>query len=58
MKEEDQKERLRKERAETQKLKVHKDFGFLLDIKPVFINDRTAKYLLEEGIDDPVEQYK
>jgi hypothetical protein len=46
MKEEDPKERTKKDKTETQKLKVHKDFGFLLNIKPVFINARTAKYLL------------
>jgi hypothetical protein len=45
--EEEPRERQKKEKADTQKLKVHKDFGFLLDIKPVFINPRTAKYLLQ-----------
>lgn len=46
MKEDDPKERTKKDKSETQKLKVHKDFGFLLNIKPAFINERIAKYLL------------
>jgi hypothetical protein len=58
MKEEDSRERLKNERAETQKLKVHKDFGFLMEIKPIFTNQRTAKYILVEGIDEPMSAYK
>jgi hypothetical protein len=54
MKEEEPKERPKKDKTETQRLKVHKDFGFLLSIKPVFINVRTAKYLLEKGIEEAV----
>lgn len=44
--EEDPREKIKSERAEIQKLKVHKDFAFLLDIKPIFINSKTAKYIL------------
>ncbi len=58
MKEEELKERPKKDKTETQRLKVLKDFGFLLNIKPVFINVRTAKFLLEEGIEVPVHEYK
>jgi hypothetical protein len=37
---------------------MHKDFGFLLEKVPIFINRQTAKYILEEGIDDIIDSYK
>jgi len=48
MKEEEK--RLKKENKDLQaKIKVHKDFGFLLKLTPIIINARTAKYVLQEG---------
>lgn len=37
---------------------MHKDLGFLLSIKPTFISRRTAKYVLEEGMDEVVGNFK
>lgn len=37
---------------------MHRDLGFLLSIKPTFISRRTAKYLLEEGVDEVIGSFK
>lgn len=58
MKSEGEKEKSRADKAEALKLKVHKDLGFLLSLKPVFISRRTAKYVLEEGVDEAIANFK
>lgn len=47
MKSEADKEKSRADKAEMLKLKVHKDLGFLLKYKPIFISRSTAKYILD-----------
>lgn len=39
-------------------MKVHKDLGFLLDLKPEIINACTVKYLMERGEGQPVKEIK
>jgi len=43
---------------QTNKVKIHKDFGFLLNITPIILNARTAKYLLTDGEGETLKALK